>query len=67
MRNNGWAAKGHQTGFGSYTELKHDTILYAKQGIAEGDMEPPPVVRHAVEADPEAFHRVADMAMLLAR
>ena len=65
MRSNGWAAKGHQTGFGSYTELKHDTILYAKQGVAEGDMQPPPVVRHAVEADPEAFHRIADMATLL--
>ena len=65
MRSNAWAAKGHQTGFGSYTELKHDTILYAKQGIAEGDMDPPPVVRHAVEAEPEAFHRVADMASLL--
>ena len=65
MRNDGWVAKGHQTGFGSYTELKHDTILYAKEGIAEGDMKPPPVVRHAVEADPEAFHRVADMAVLL--
>jgi hypothetical protein len=65
QRSNAWAAKSHQTGFGSYTELKHDTILYAKQGIAEGDMEPPPVVRHAVEAEPEAFHRVAEMARLL--
>jgi len=62
QRGNAWAAKSHQTGFGSYTELKHDTILYAKQGIAEGDMEPPPVVRHAVEADPDAFHKVAQMA-----
>ena len=65
MRSDGWDAKGHQTGLGSYTELKHDTILYAKQGIAEGEMEPPPVVRHAVEADPEVFHRISDMATLL--
>ena len=41
MRSSSWAAKSHQTGFGSYTELKHDTILYAKEGIAEGEMETP--------------------------
>ena len=25
-----------QSGFGSYAELKHDTILYSKQAVAEG-------------------------------
>ena len=30
-----WQAKAQQTGFGSYAELKHDTILYTKQ--AGGD------------------------------
>ncbi|HLA67742.1 MAG TPA: DUF3160 domain-containing protein [Acidimicrobiia bacterium] len=65
MRTDAWTAKSHQTGFGSYTELKHDTILYAKQGVAEGDMEPPPVVAHWVEPDPVAFHRIANAARLL--
>ncbi|HLE38621.1 MAG TPA: DUF3160 domain-containing protein [Acidimicrobiia bacterium] len=65
MQSDAWTAKAHQTGFGSYTELKHDTILYAKQGMAEGDMEVPPVVSHWVEPDPVAFHRIANAARLL--
>ncbi len=35
MRSPAWRAKAQQTGFGSYAELKHDTILYTKQ--AGGD------------------------------
>ena len=31
MQTPAWDAKSHQTGFGSYAELKHDTILYTKQ------------------------------------
>jgi hypothetical protein len=65
MRTDAWAAKSLQAGLGSYTELKHDTILYAKQGLAEGDMEPPPVVTHWVEPDPVVFHRLAGLATLL--
>ncbi|MCF7845837.1 MAG: DUF3160 domain-containing protein [Candidatus Peribacteraceae bacterium] len=42
-----------QTFLGSYTELKHDTLLYAKQSYAElgggGGDEPPPVPRGFVE------------------
>ncbi len=66
MQNEAWTAKAHQTGFGSYTELKHDTILYAKQGFAiEGEFEPvffEP--RHWVEPDPVAFHRIEAVAAL---
>jgi len=65
MRGDAWAAKAHQTGFGSYAELKHDTILYAKQGMAEGDMEPPPEVTHWVEPDPTALMRIANTARLV--
>ena len=36
MRSQAWTAKDHQTAFGSYAELKHDSILYAKQSFAEG-------------------------------
>jgi hypothetical protein len=66
MQTDAWAAKAQQTGFGSYAELKHDTILYAKQGFAvEGDITP--VVfepRHWVEPDPVAFQRIHDVAEL---
>jgi hypothetical protein len=42
-----------QTFLGSYTELKHDTLLYVKQNFAErgggGDDNPPPVPKGFVE------------------
>ena len=67
MQSGAWTAKAHQTGFGTYTELKHDTLLYAKQGFAaEGGDEPPIVLpRHWVEPDPVAFERISAMAALL--
>ncbi len=67
MRSDAWAAKSLQTGLGSYTELKHDTILYVKQGTAgEGEETPPPPFepRHYVEPDPVAFGRIAAVAQL---
>lgn len=66
MRTPGWSAKAHQTGFGSYAELKHDTILYTKQAVGEmGDAgEPPPTPRHWVEPDPVPFGRLEAMAGL---
>lgn len=67
MRTDAWAAKSLQTGFGSYTELKHDTILYAKQGTAgEGEGPEPPayVPRHWVEPDPVTFGRLVRAAQL---
>lgn len=35
MTNQPWQDKNIQTGLGSYAELKHDTVLYAKQPAAE--------------------------------
>jgi hypothetical protein len=68
MQTAAWAAKSLQTGFGSYTELKHDTLLYAKQGTAgEGEGPQPPAYtpRHFVEPDPVAFGRLAALANLM--
>ena len=66
MRTTAWESKSHNTGFASYAELKHDTILYAKQGIAEGEApEPPPPPRHWVEPDPVAFGRLAALARMM--
>jgi hypothetical protein len=68
MRTDAWRAKDQQTGFGSYAELKHDTILYTKQAVGEmGDLQPElPPVRNWVEPDPVPFQRLSAMAGLTA-
>jgi len=66
MRTQLWAAKDQQAGLGSYTELKHDTVLYTKQFVAEGaGPENVPPRRNWVEPDPVAFGRLASVAELL--
>jgi hypothetical protein len=66
MRTPAWAAKAQQTGFGSYAELKHDTILFAKQFASEGGAPDPKFApRNWVEPDPVAFERLAAMATLM--
>ncbi len=35
MMNDAWSKKSLNTAIGSYTELKHDTVLYGKQAMAE--------------------------------
>lgn len=66
MRTTAWTAKSHQTGFGSYAELKHDTILYTKQAAAEGgDGAPPYTPRNWVEPDPVPFLRLAAITALM--
>jgi hypothetical protein len=60
MRTQAWARKDLHTALGSWTELKHDTILYAKQVMAElgggGFIEEPP--HGYVEANPDAYARL---------
>ena len=68
MQTDAWAAKALQTGFASYTELKHDTVLYTKQGSAGEGEGPTPgdfEKRNWVEPDPVAFGRIAAAAELL--
>lgn len=68
MQTEAWAAKSLQTGFGSYTELKHDTLLYAKQssaGEGEGPTPPPWEPQHWVEPDPVTIGRLASVAQLM--
>ncbi|MCU0266458.1 MAG: DUF3160 domain-containing protein [Actinomycetia bacterium] len=68
MRTPAWAAKSLQSGLGSYAQLKHDTILYAKQALVEGgDGELPPTPRSWVEPDPVVFTRLAAAADLARR
>jgi hypothetical protein len=66
MQSDAWAAKAHTTGFGSYAELKHDTLLYAKQAFAEGEVPPVPAEpRHWVEPEPVVYGRLAAVAALM--
>ena len=64
MRNTAWVRKELNTFLGSWTELKHDTILYAKQVYAEmgggygGDD------RGYVEPNPEVYGRVASLVRM---
>jgi len=61
MQNDAWARKDLNSYLGSWAELKHDTILYAKQVYAELGGGPPPVYddKGYVEPRPEIFARLA--------
>jgi uncharacterized protein DUF3160 len=65
MQTQAWTRKDLHTALGSWTELKHDTILYAKQVMAEmggGSEEPPP--HSYVEPNPEAYARLLALAAM---
>ncbi|PIR93115.1 hypothetical protein COT99_02465, partial [Candidatus Falkowbacteria bacterium CG10_big_fil_rev_8_21_14_0_10_43_10] len=63
-----WQKKSLGTVLGSYTELKHDTLLYAKQSYAEKggggdtDIPMPPVVKGYVEPDLTFWNRLSALA-----
>ena len=59
MTNQAWTRKDLNTVNGSYTELKHDTILYAKQVMAEMGGGPPDIVKGYAEPEPEFYARIA--------
>jgi hypothetical protein len=65
MQTQAWTRKDLHTALASWTELKHDTILYAKQVMAEmgggGSPEPP---HGYVEPDPEAYARLRALALM---
>lgn len=64
MQSDNWAKKDLECFAGSYTELKHDTVLYAKQVMAEmGDGEIPEFDdRGYVQPEPMVFSRFAYLA-----
>ena len=63
MQGEAWAKKNLLTFLGSYTELKHDTILYAKQVMAEmgGGPIPERDDRGYVEPEPEVYARLSGL------
>jgi hypothetical protein len=62
MRTTAWTRKDLNAALGSYTELKHDTILYAKQVMAEMGGGPMEVPKGYVEPNPEAYARLKALA-----
>lgn len=65
MRTKAWLRKDMHTALSSWTELKHDTILYAKQVMAEmGGGGPEEAPRGYVEPNPEAFSRLLSLAQM---
>lgn len=64
MQSDAWKRKNLVTFLGSYTELKHDTVLYAKQILSEmgADGIEPVDDRGYVEPEPEVFGRLANLA-----
>jgi hypothetical protein len=68
MQSAAWVDKQLNTVLGSWSELKHDTILYAKQVYAEagaGPMPPEPVPpKDYVEPVPEFFARLAALTAM---
>jgi hypothetical protein len=65
MQTDAWKNKDLQTALGSWTELKHDTILYSKQVMAEmggGGVDNPP--KGYVEPNPEAYARMLALAQM---
>lgn len=66
MQNQAWSCKQLNTFLGSFTELKHDSVLYAKQVYAEmggGDVEEPDY-RGYVEPQPQVYARLAALSRL---
>lgn len=64
MRSSAWTEKELQTVLGSWTELRHDTILYAKQSytMAGKGMPPEPKSTYGyVEPYPEVYARLEEM------
>ncbi len=64
MQNKEWSKKNVEGFLGSYTELKHDTILYSKQAMAEmgGGWEEDIDDRGYVEPEPVVYSRFAVLA-----
>ncbi len=64
MRNEGWVDKQLNAALASWAELRHDTILYAKQsvgiecGAAAEEEEPPPPPKGYVEPEVLAYWRL---------
>jgi len=65
MYGNAWMDKNLNTALGSWAELRHDTILYGQQSVAEmGGDEEPPFVPQFVEPNVELYTRLIDLTKM---
>jgi len=62
MQNTAWENKELYAALGSWTELRHNTILYAKQSYASGIFPTSPTIHGFVEPNPWFFGRLASLA-----
>jgi len=69
MQNQPWIDKNLNTTLGSWAELRHDSILYAKQSETYiiGVPPEPPYVMGYVEPEPEVYGRLAALADFMER
>lgn len=58
MTNNAWKNKTLNTALGSYTELKHDTVLYGKQAVAEMGGPDATATQHYVEPNISLYSKL---------
>ena len=68
MRSPAWRDKNLNTFLGSWAELRHDTILYAKQSytiMATGAPPEPPKLPGYVEPEPEVWNRLLYLVRLM--
>ena len=66
MRNAAWDDKSLHTGLASWSQLRHDTILYAKQSVVEmgGAEDPKPFVKGYVEPNIAFYDRLLKLTTL---
>ncbi len=64
MKSQAWADKELNTGLGSWTELRHDTILYTKQSYATLGLEMGSPKKGYVEPNPELYGRLASLVKM---
>ena len=64
MQNTAWTRKELNTGLASYTELKHDTLLFAKQVYAERGGGPVELPTGYVEPNPTFYARIEALATM---
>jgi len=64
MLNDAWTDKALMTTLASWAELRHDTILYAKQSYAT-EVSMPPLLKGYIEPYPEVYARLASLVRLM--